>query len=64
MRRAVVRKDAKKGFQMGAIWDDLVADHTLTQLLGEFHCEVAILQKEMICPLSEGELTLCHGFEK
>jgi hypothetical protein len=64
MCRAVVREDAKKGFQVGTIWDDLVADHTLTQLLGEFHCDVAILQKEAISLVGEGELTFCHGFKE
>jgi len=49
---------------MDAVWDDLVAGHTLTELLCEFHCNVTILQKEAICPPGEGELTFCHGFEE
>jgi hypothetical protein len=45
MRGAVVREDAKKGFQMNAVWDNIVADHTLTQLFGEFHRDVTVLEK-------------------
>jgi hypothetical protein len=42
---AMVREDAKKGFQMNAIWDKFVPDHTLTQFFSEFHRDVTIPEK-------------------
>ena len=49
---------------MRTVWDDVFADHTLPELLREFHRDVAILEKESIRLFGEGELAFCHRFEK
>src|SRR6266702_3776883 len=49
---------------MGTVWDNLVADHALTKLLGEFHRNVAVLEEKAIRLFGEGELAFGHCFEK
>ena len=49
---------------MRTVWDDVFAGHALPELLREFHCYVAILEKESIRLFGEGELTFRHRSEK
>ena len=64
VHRAVIGEDAEEGLEMCPVWDDLVAYHALTKLLGEFHCNVAVLKEKPIRLFGKGELAFGHRFEK
>jgi hypothetical protein len=49
---------------VNSVRDDLVTYHALTKLLGELHCNVAVLEEKAVRLPGEGELALGHCFEK